>query len=432
MPLILASQPPAPTLHAPNSTNNTNNFWDPASAPINYNFPTNSSVIIDHDTNCSDEPNFDACANVFPSLVLHGSGTPFHSALLLGNNGHVQLRRSLNSSIGMVFSTYWANDSENYSLNSQGGYISFQPRSTQASQDGSYQPGTDAMRIIPGGNVGIGTANPSEQLHTTKGVRFEGLTFTNAYSDFLVRDQDGKLYYTNLELDEYITSSCNSPNFFPLLGGTNNKELFCSIMSQRLVSGCTGEQHESIGVNGPPIGFAFSGETCHDIYFTVHGSAFAAGGLWIASDSRIKKNIEPIQPSDALKKVISLRPVNYDFALNDNSFDIKGLPKGRSTGLIAQEVAEVIPEAVGVSENELMVLNYDVLTPYLIGAIKSQQEIIESQQQKIYELEIRLELIEELLANNKKSNSLKTTLREGNTKLEVFPNPSKPRSNANF
>jgi len=44
-------------------------------------------------------------------------------------------------------------------------------------------------------NIGIGTATPSEQLHTTEGVRFEGLNPNDKPERYVVQDKNGVLYW---------------------------------------------------------------------------------------------------------------------------------------------------------------------------------------------------------------------------------------------
>ncbi len=46
--------------------------------------------------------------------------------------------------------------------------------------------------------IGIGTANPTEQLHTTDGVRFEGVTNNNALRKVLMQDNLGRLYWRDI------------------------------------------------------------------------------------------------------------------------------------------------------------------------------------------------------------------------------------------
>lgn len=57
--------------------------------------------------------------------------------------------------------------------------------------EGRFPANIDWKEIM----VGIGTPSPTEQLHTTQGVRFEGLTQDDAQRQVLVQDGTGKLFW---------------------------------------------------------------------------------------------------------------------------------------------------------------------------------------------------------------------------------------------
>lgn len=80
-------------------------------------------------------------------------------------------------------------------------------------------------------NVGIGTATPSAQFHTTGSVKFAGITNNNTYSRVLVQDNNGKLYYRD-------ASTIGTTNAWLLTGnsGTNPGTNFLGTTdNQRLV-----------------------------------------------------------------------------------------------------------------------------------------------------------------------------------------------------
>lgn len=96
---------------------------------------------------------------------------------------------------------------------------------------------------------------------------------------------------------------------------------------------------------------------------TVSGTVSAAD-LNSTSDRNLKDNIESIENGmDILK---SIRGVSFNWKGNGN----------RAYGVIAQEIEEVIPEAVTTTEAGDKYMNYLQLIPFLINAIQSQQEEI--------------------------------------------------------
>jgi hypothetical protein len=85
------------------------------------------------------------------------------------------------------------------------------------------------------------------------------------------------------------------------------------------------------------------------------------------SDKRHKNNIQLIP--NALEKVSKLNGVTWEW--NDDVEDVTKLsPK---TGLIAQEVQEVLPEVVTERENGFLGLDYSKMVGLLVEAIKEQQ-----------------------------------------------------------
>ena len=81
------------------------------------------------------------------------------------------------------------------------------------------------------------------------------------------------------------------------------------------------------------------------------------------SDEKLKENIEVI--SNALDKVKELKGVNFNYKKDGK----------RSTGLIAQDLQKVLPEAVYTTEDvetkeENLAINYGIVIGLLVEAIK--------------------------------------------------------------
>jgi hypothetical protein len=87
-----------------------------------------------------------------------------------------------------------------------------------------------------------------------------------------------------------------------------------------------------------------------------------------------------------------VRGVNYFFRADD--FPTHGFPANLQSGFIAQEVEELIPEAISTdSTSGMKRMSYKSVTPYLVEAMKEQQEQIKEQGKKLQEQQ---QLIEEL------------------------------------
>jgi hypothetical protein len=113
-----------------------------------------------------------------------------------------------------------------------------------------------------------------------------------------------------------------------------------------------------------------------------------------ASDKRLKENIVNI--GDALSKVLSLNGVTFDWkeTVKDLGFKPDNM---HEAGVLAQEVQEVLPEAVEIapfdydwhmpnkskSGQQYLTVKYERLVPLLIEAIKEQQQQIVELQRKV-------------------------------------------------
>ena len=107
----------------------------------------------------------------------------------------------------------------------------------------------------------------------------------------------------------------------------------------------------------------------------------------ITSDERLKSNIKTIE-EDSLSKILSLRPVTFDWKYKPKDY--------RSSGYIAQEFEKLFPDLIMESEkiNDKSGLiykhiRYNELIPHITNAIKQQQEIIIKQQEEINLLKIK-------------------------------------------
>jgi hypothetical protein len=116
---------------------------------------------------------------------------------------------------------------------------------------------------------------------------------------------------------------------------------------------------------------------------TINGAITATGDItaYYTSDKRHKNNIQTIP--NALEKVTKLNGVTWEW--NDDVHEVtKSTPK---TGLIAQEVQEVLPEVVKTRDDGFLALDYSKMMGLMVEAIKEQQKQIDSLLIKINQLE---------------------------------------------
>jgi len=102
---------------------------------------------------------------------------------------------------------------------------------------------------------------------------------------------------------------------------------------------------------------AINANSAIDGELTVTGDITA----FYASDQRLKDNIAPIE--DPLAKVLSISGNTY-------TWNAESGKEGNDVGVIAQEILEVLPEAVTTRDNGYLAVDYHKMVPLLIEAVK--------------------------------------------------------------
>jgi len=95
------------------------------------------------------------------------------------------------------------------------------------------------------------------------------------------------------------------------------------------------------------------------------------------SDIKFKYNIRPL--NYGLETLLQLKPVNFQW-IDGEEEDL---------GFIAQDVAEIIPEAINTDWNSNLLFRYESLIPILTKAIQEQTIIIKQLEERIKKLEER-------------------------------------------
>lgn len=174
---------------------------------------------------------------------------------------------------------------------------------------------------------------------------------------------------------------------------------------------------------GSRFGVLGSASTSGGNLYGVYGSAPEGNGRWgvycngdfwysgemtMASDRRLKSNIRSLD--EALEKVMKIQPRRYTHKYRTEGIS---LSQGPQIGFIAQELEKTLPELVAtnthdildpsdhesVNQVEIKGINYLGLIPILTRAIQEQQHLIDSQNELIAQLEIRIKAIEDSISS---------------------------------
>jgi len=235
----------------------------------------------------------------------------------------------------------------------------------------NYQAGGKNLILQPlsgpssaGGKVGIGTASPA-YLFDIYGVspllRING---NGTGSEFLLSKSGTPHFLFAVDgVDSYIDYA-----------GSNGRVLFRS--------GIGGTWKVIFGAGGEITSASLAGTGNRAVYSDPTGTLTNS-----SSDARLKKRVTSLTPSSELKQVLKLRPVSFYW--NTSLKRAANLGRQEEIGLVAQEVASVVPQVVGENADGYKTVDYAKLVPVLIGAIQSQQEYIKALEKRIDALENR-------------------------------------------
>jgi hypothetical protein len=119
-----------------------------------------------------------------------------------------------------------------------------------------------------------------------------------------------------------------------------------------------------------------------------------------SSDMRLKRNIEPF-PS-TLEDLVELQPVHFDWQTDE--FPERKLGQSRSFGLIAQDVAKVLPDLVAEDADGYKAVRYSEIPTLLLQALrelKAENESLKEQiQTQLREFQSELEELKKRAAAN--------------------------------
>ncbi|NDE67972.1 hypothetical protein EB052_00030 [bacterium] len=237
---------------------------------------------------------------------------------------------------------------------------------------------TEAMRITTGGEVGIGTSQPTDTLHIAANANnllmlqsITGGGGNTANINFDTYEDLGSGIYPTSQISAIDDGSYSSSLAFSTKDpGSDTNSLLerMRILSTGYVGIATTTPTQALTVGGD---IALSGDVCNQIV--------CLSDIMQPSDSRFKVNVSSIESGTAsssgvLENLMRLNPVTYNW--NETYLKMNPHALDASTtklGFIAQEVNNVYPEAVMHMPNGFLGIDYGKLTSVLTAGI---QEIV--------------------------------------------------------
>ena len=270
----------------------------------------------------------------------------------------------------------------NTATNIAGGTVNQVPYQSGAGTTNFFGPGTTGQILIsngttPGGPLFVNTntfvvgyANTALSVASATSSSFATTaTYASTATD-IAGGTAGQLLYQITTGDTGFAGPGVAGNV--LVSNGSSVPTYNSTLTLTSLTSATSTQTGAFQVRG---GAGIGG----DLY--VGGNVYGLQEIWAyygsPSDIRLKTNITAID--NGLAKVLTLSGVTYDWndlASNKNN----GL---RESGVIAQEIQKVLPEAVIEKDDGFLTVKYDRIIPLLIEAIKELSAEVEELKKKI-------------------------------------------------
>jgi len=309
-----------------------------------------------------------------------GSFTTGANNFVLSANDNVGMTiASLSSGLSNIYFADGTTGSEPYR-----GFVSYN-HSTDYLQFGTS--GTERLRLTSDGKLGLGTSNPGHKLEISTavddGIEIIETSSGNAKRVRILNSSTGTIYNATAGVG-------SGTHQFQIDGG----EALRIDGSKRLLVGTSTDSVATAGVhvynntNGGRINNIKTGSGLYDSIANYHSGSYVGGltysntatALVTSSDVRLKTNIQ--DSISAIGIVEQVRVVSHDWVNDDSSVRF---------GFVAQELNNVLPEAVRVGDDgddiqQTWGVDYARLVPVLTKALQEAITRIETLEAKVQAL----------------------------------------------
>lgn len=269
---------------------------------------------------------------------------------------------------------------------------------------------TERMRILSDGNVGIGTASPSQKLHvvgsaivtgaTTVGgalavtgatavggalavtgeTTVTGATTLSTLTVSGASTYNGQGDFTALQNVGTLRTSSTSLGGIEVRSASTNDAAFMTFHRPGNYASYFGIDTDNyFAVGGWSAGAALANFKCN--IFSAGGAITAGGNItaYFSSDERLKENVVNI--SNPLEKLALLNGVTFDW--KDSYIESQGgldamFVRKNDVGIIAQDLEKVLPQLVAERDDGYKAVKYDRIVALLIEAVKELKAEVDS------------------------------------------------------
>ena len=253
----------------------------------------------------------------------------------------------------------------------------------------------ERMRITNLGDVGIQTPSPDGKLHVKdSGGTSTALVLEHASNDvgkgaflrFQASNQAGTIVDYGQIKSEIVNRGTGGHTgtlrFYTATGGGLTEKMSITATGNLLVGATSATVGASSGTfvvgfagnvaNGIKVYDSYSSAATNNALVFIRGSS-EVGTITTTTSATAYNTSSDARLKDVTGKARGLEVIN---ALNPVAYNWKADGKA-DEGLIAQEVLDIVPNAVSGSEEDMYQMDYSKLVVHLVKAVKEQQEQIE-------------------------------------------------------